>query len=433
MIDIRLLKDEETRKAVRESQEKRYKDPETVDKLWEVYYKQQKMLFENEQIRKKINVNQTELKNAIKLNEKLKGGKSKKEIAMEILKPELKKSLEKGEEEITVLENTILELLGKIGNIISKDVPVSKDEKDNLVVWMRGEERCLYKPLGFSELMSRFTNPVAGSKIVGHRGYYLQGKLALLGNALKQYAIEFLTRNKGFEYIQPPVMIRKDVMSKTAQLSEFDDQLYAVGDDHYLVATSEQPLTALFMNTHLDPHSLPLLYAGDSLCFRREAGAYGKDNAGIFRVHQFDKIEMFTICRGEDSDDILKNTMLESAKQFYDSLEIPFRVVSIVYGELNDAAAIKFDLKAWFPNAKKFRELVSCSNCTDYQSRRLKVYCGYEKKDGNKPAFVHMLNATLCAVQRTLCCIVENYQDEDGNIHVPKVLQKYLDFDIIKK
>merc|ERR550539_2179880 len=224
-------------------------------------------------------------------------------------------------------------------------------------------------------------------------------------------------------------------MSLTAQLEEFDEALYKVtgGDgqeekDKYLIATSEQPISAMHMGEWLTPQDLPINYAGVSTCFRKEAGSHGKDAWGIFRVHQFEKIEQFVYCDPEKSWEE-HETMTKIAQDFYESLGFHYRVVNIVSGELNNAAAKKFDLEAWFPTLGLYRELVSASNCTDYQARAMETRYGQSSAVGpgemKKKEYVHMLNATLCATSRTICCILENYQEEDG-IRVPDVLQPYM-------
>merc|ERR1711964_860059 len=192
----------------------------------------------------------------------------------------------------------------------------------------------------------------------------------------------------------------------------------------YLIATSEQPISAYHRKETLDPASLPLKYAGISSCFRKEAGSHGRDVWGLFRIHQFEKVEQFVYCSPETSD-AMHETMLELAEQFYQSLDVPYRVVKIVSGALNDAAVKKYDLEAWFPGYEEFKELVSCSNCTDYQARALEVKNGQRKQGDAEIKFVHMLNGTLCATERAMCCLVENYQTEDG-LRIPRVLQPYM-------
>ncbi|KAF9762823.1 Serine--tRNA ligase [Nosema granulosis] len=425
MIDINLIRDDKSREMVTESEKSRFKDH---TKVLDIYIKDKERIrvgFELDHKNKHKNLIQKQIRDAYK-----KDKNTTKDSIKDLLDQfkEAEKEAQTLQETLKNLDEEITVLLKNIGNIVDKRCVVSKDEEKNEVISTFRSARALYKaPKPYSALMANYTYSNSGSKIVGHRGYYLSGKMAKLGQALSRYAVDFL-EEKGYLYIQTPVMMRKDVMARTSQLSDFDDQLYKVEDDLYLIATSEQPLTALHMDERLTDSDLPKIYAGQSLCFRKEAGAHGKDNAGLFRVHQFEKIEQFIVCKPEDSETYHTN-MIKISEEFYRSLDISFNVVSIVSGELNDAASLKYDLEAYFPSFDKYRELVSCSNCTDYQSRELEVRYGLTKEN-NKKVYVHMLNGTLCAVQRTLCCIVENYQD-DGKIVVPTVLRKYTGFDSI--
>ena len=273
-----------------------------------------------------------------------------------------------------------------------------------------------------------------GSAIAGNRGYFLYGDGVLLNQALISYGMAFLCP-RGYTPIQTPFFMSKQAMAGVAQLSQFDDELYKVsgeGDDKYLIATSEQPICAYHLNSWNDPKTLPKKYMGYSTCFRKEAGSHGRDTLGIFRVHQFEKIEQFCVT-GPDDDESWKmlEDMISTSEDFYRSLGIPYRVVAIVSGALNDAAAKKYDMEAYFPGSGAFRELVSCSNCTDFQARRVEARYGMSagnKKQGgavNTKQYVHMLNSTLTATERTLCCLVENYQTE-GGMNVPEVLQPFM-------
>lgn len=282
-------------------------------------------------------------------------------------------------------------------------------------------------------------DPKRGQKIAGHRGYFLKGMGAILNMGLINYGLQFLMK-RGYQPLQTPFFMKKEIMAQTCQLSDFDEQLYKVSTgkntdadgikDFYLIATSEQPISAYFFNERIHDSELPIRFAGNSSCFRKEAGAHGKDTWGIFRIHQFEKIEQFVITAPEDSW-AEHERMIKVSEEFYQSLNLPYQVVSIVSGELNDAAAKKYDLEAWFPGYDAYRELVSCSNCTDFQSRGLNVKMHPKKgeKENNTP-FVHMLNATLTATQRTLCCILENYQTTDGVV-VPEVLRPFVGADFI--
>jgi len=267
---------------------------------------------------------------------------------------------------------------------------------------------------------------------------FLKGNRVRLNLAIIQYGLDFLHK-RSYTLLQTPFFMEKPVMAKTAQLEQFDEELYKVvggakdeSDEKYLIATSEQPISAFHQDEWLEPVALPRKYGGFSTCFRKEAGAHGKDTWGIFRVHQFEKVEQFVLTHPEKSWE-MHDEMLATSEAFYQSLGIPYRVVNIVSGALNNAAAKKYDLEGWFPGFREedekgnvtrgnYRELVSCSNCTDYQSRDLEIRFG-AKKEGEKK-YVHMLNSTLCATTRTICVILENYQTEEG-IRIPDVLQPY--------
>lgn len=270
--------------------------------------------------------------------------------------------------------------------------------------------------------------PERGTRVAGHRGYFLKGNAVLLNQAIIMYAMHW-NNQRGFTTLQTPYFMNKDVMAGVAQLEDFDEELYHVtgeeGDEKYLIATSEQPICGYHMGEWLDEKDLPLKYTGFSTNFRKEAGAHGKDTWGIFRVHQFDKVEQFVICKPEESWD-MHEYMIKNSREFYESLGLPYRVVNIVSGALNNAAAKKYDLEGWFPGYGTYRELVSCSNCTDYQSRAMEIRCGATKKNNEEKKYVHMLNSTLCALTRTLCCILENYQTPEG-IKIPEKLLPYMD------
>jgi len=263
--------------------------------------------------------------------------------------------------------------------------------------------------------------------VAGHRGYFLRDAGLLLNMALINYGISFL-RAREYSVLQPPYFMNKDVMAGVAQLEQFDEELYKVSgdDDKYLIATSEQPLCGFHKGEWLEEKTLPLRYGGVSTCFRKEAGAHGKDCWGIFRVHQFDKVEQFVVCEGElEVSQKMQEEMILAAEEFYQSLGIAYRVVNIVSGELNNAAIKKFDLEGWFPGYDTYRELVSCSNCTDYQSRSMEIRCGAKKVGQEGKKYVHMLNSTLCACTRTICAILENFQTPEG-VRVPEVLVPFM-------
>jgi len=323
-----------------------------------------------------------------------------------------------------------------IGNVVGPKVPVSQTEDDNttLRTWHpdgpNGEVEKRTDILPHHEVMMRLDmiDLERGAKISGHRGFFLTGDGVDLNQAMINYGLDFL-RKKEYKKIQAPFLMRKEVMAKTAQLDQFDEELYKVTgdeDDKYLIATSEQPISALHSDEWFDApeKQLPVKYAGYSTCFRKEAGSHGKDTWGIFRVHQFEKVEQFCITEPEKSWETF-DAMVATSEEFYQSLGLPYRVVAIVSGALNLAAAQKYDLEAWFPFQGAYKELVSCSNCTDYQSRRLEVRCGLKKPGEARKVYVHMLNGTLTATERSLCCIVENWQTPEG-LTIPPPLRPYM-------
>jgi seryl-tRNA synthetase len=259
----------------------------------------------------------------------------------------------------------------------------------------------------------------------GSRFAYLKGDLVLLQFALVRYGLDIVA-DKGFRPVVPPVLVREEAMYGTGFFPTDEQQIYRTTDGDCLVGTSEVPLAALHMEEYVDAAQLPLRYAGYSSCFRREAGAAGKDTRGILRVHQFDKLEMFSFCLPEQSHDELE-LIRETEEEILGGLGIAYRVVNIAAGDLGAPAAKKYDLEAWMPGQQQYREVTSCSNCTDYQARRLN--CRYRTEKG--PRFVHTLNGTAIAIGRTIIAIMENYQRADGTIAVPEKLRAYMGKDVI--
>ncbi len=265
-----------------------------------------------------------------------------------------------------------------------------------------------------------------GVKVSGSRFGYLKGRAVLLEFALVRWSLDRLV-DMGHIPMVPPVLVREEALVGTGFFPADREQVYAVPDDGlYLVGTSEVPLAAYHGGEIFEPDDLPARYAGFSTCFRREAGTYGKDTTGIFRVHQFDKVEMFVFCRPEDS--LAEHErLLEIEESLVRELEVPYRVVNIAAGDLGASAAKKYDIEAWFPSEQRYREITSCSNTTDYQARRLRVR--YRGQGGNE--IVHTLNGTACAVGRTILALLENHQQEDGTVLIPEALRSYTGFDHI--
>jgi len=261
------------------------------------------------------------------------------------------------------------------------------------------------------------------AEVAGARFYYIKGDLVLLNHALLSFAMDFM-KKKGFIPVEPPYLLRREVMEGVISLKDFEDMIYKVeGEDLYLIATAEHPIAGLHMDEILDGKDLPLRYVGISPCFRKEAGTHGRDTKGIFRVHQFNKVEQFVFSRPEESWEEHER-LIANAEELYQLLGIPYRIMNVCIGDLGTVAAKKYDLEAWLPGQGKYREVVSCSNCTDYQARRLRIR--FRDKPGEKPRLVHTLNSTAIAAERTLIAVMENYQREDGTILVPKVLRPYM-------
>lgn len=420
MIDINLIRNEKTRMVVIKSEKNRFRNAEHVEGVAEL--DKQRMTKQHELEIRNMNINKIK-KDIQNLKKSAVEDSDKTYQDMKATLQSLKKNASVLADEVKALEQKMHKELSTIGNVLEESVVVSNNEADNKLIREYKSSRKINASLSYSKIFEEIqgVDLKRGAKLMGHRGYMLMEELALLKEALVAYAIDF-ARKRGYKLIQAPVLMKKAEMAKTAQLTDFDEQLYKVEDDMYLIATSEQPLSVMHSNERFAPGDLPLKYVGQSLCFRREAGAYGKDNQGIFRVHQFDKVEQFVICPPSNSKHHFEE-MIKTAEEFYKTLDISYRVVSIVSGEMNDAAAIKYDLEAYFPETNRYRELVSCSNCTDYQSRSAEIRYGHSKIHGKKE-YVHMLNATLVAAQRTLCCIVENYQESKGVV-VPEALRPY--------
>jgi seryl-tRNA synthetase len=342
--------------------------------------------------------------------------------------------IEKTKHKLIKIENDRNTALHEIGNIVHDSVPVSNDEDNNVTERTYGdvETRKKYSHFDLMYMIDGYDGD-RGALVAGSRGYFMKGPAVFLEQAIIQLALNILSE-KDFEVLYTPFFMRKEIMQEVAQLSQFDDELYKVvckndkpdessDEEKYLIATSEQAIAAFHRDEWLATDKLPIRYGGISTCFRQEAGSHGRDTRGIFRVHQFEKVEQFCITSPHDNESWkMFEQMIENAEEFNKKLGIPYRIVNIVSGELNNAAAKKYDLEAWFPGSGKFRELVSCSNCLDYQSRRLKIRFGQAKKLNESAEYVHMLNATMCATTRTICAILENYQTDKG-ILVPEILK----------
>lgn len=318
------------------------------------------------------------------------------------------------------------EILKKLPNTMDETVPYGKDDTENVVVRTWGKPTEFnFKPKDHIEIAEKLdlVDIERAARTSGARFYYLKNDLVRLNYALIRYGLDFMVK-RGFIPFQPPYMMKKDVIGGAVALSDFEETIYKIdGEDLYLLATSEHALLGLHAGEILDGKNLPLRYCGISPCFRKEAGAHGRDTKGIFRVHQFEKVEQFTFCKPEDSGKE-HELLIRNAEEFFQSLRIPYHIVNVCTGDLGTVAAKKYDLEAWLPGQGKYREEVSCSNCTTYQSVRSNVR--FRDRPNDPTRYVHTLNSTLVATERTLVAIMENCQQEDGGVGVPEVLVPYM-------
>jgi seryl-tRNA synthetase len=331
------------------------------------------------------------------------------------------------EKRVTHQEQKTHDCLMQLPNLLDDSVPLGKDDKDNVQFKTWGTIPTFTFPVRNHVDLALDLNQIdieRAGKVSGARFFFLKNQVAMLDLALMSFAIEELTK-KGYTPVIPPYLMKREAYEGVTALADFIDVLYkAENEDLYLIATAEHPLAAMYMNEVLKEQEMPIRLAGISACFRKEAGAHGKDTRGIFRTHQFNKIEQFIFCKPEDSPR-LHEELLQNAEELLQKLELPYRVVNVCTSDIGTVAAKKYDIEAWMPAQNGYREVVSCSNCTDYQARRLGIR--YREKEGAAPkGFVHTLNSTAIATGRTIVAIIENYQQEDGTVMIPSALRKHM-------
>jgi len=329
------------------------------------------------------------------------------------------------------IEKKYMQLALTIPNLVHQSVPIGRDDSANKEIKKWGKipefDFKVKDHIDISEKLDLIDLERA-AKVAGARFYYLKNDLVRLNQALIHYALEFLTE-KNYSLVQPPYMINHQSMEGAVIAEDFEEVIYKIEDeDLYMIGTSEHALAAMHSGEIIEGKDLPLRYAGISPCFRKEAGAHGRDQKGIFRVHQFEKIEQFVFARPEDSWKEHER-MIGIAEEFYQKLEIPHRVMLLSSADMGKISAKTYDLEAWMAGQNAYREIVSCSNCLDFQARRLKIR--YREKTNEETKFLHTLNSTLVATTRVLVSIMENFQNKDGHITIPKVLQKFMGQNII--
>jgi len=332
--------------------------------------------------------------------------------------------IKRNEVELKKIETNLRQLMLKMPNIVHESVPEGTDETYNVEIRRWGTPRLIEGPDHIDIALSLDLMDLGrAAKVAGSRFYYLKADIVKLNFALLSYGLDFGAK-KGFTLLQPPYMLKRRIMEGAVDLSAFEESIYKIEDeDLYLITTSEHALLGYHADEILNGNELPLRYLGVSPCFRKEAGAHGRDTKGIFRVHIFEKVEQFVFCKPEDSWEEHEKLIM-NAEEFFQSLGIPYRIVNVCAGELGAPAAKKYDLEVWLPGQRKYREAVSCSNCLDWQARRLAIR--YRDKPGEETRFVHTLNSTLVATERAIIAIMENFRTDDGSIEIPEVLRPYM-------
>ncbi len=432
----------ENPEILRHSLRRRGMDSRLVDQAIELDMRWRKLKREVDEVRHKHNV----------ITRKIAETKDPRE--RERLIEEAKRLLklrEKLDEELKIVEAEREHVLRSLPNIVHESVPDGLTENDNVPIRFWGKPRVYveyidafkaqtekwgfrvdyevieWKPIGHADMLEyvlRLGDTRKAGEVAGSRFYYLFDDLVWLDLALLLYALDYMTR-QGYRLVLPPYMIRKRVVMGVVDIETFKDAIYKIEDeDLYLIATAEHPLAALYMNEEISEEELPIKLVGISPCFRKEAGAGNRDLKGIFRVHQFHKVEQFVFAKPEESWTILEE-LIHNAEQLFQGLGLPYRIVNICAGELGAPAAKKYDLEVWMPAQGRYREMVSASNTTDWQSYRLNIRL--VRRKGMIKEYVHTLNSTAIASTRTITAILENFQEPDGVVVIPKVLRPYLE------
>ena len=419
MLDIRFVRAHP--ETVKADLQKR-NDPEKtgwVDELLSKDLRSRELKVETDSLRQRRNTIARDI-NAAK-----KAGQDAKDLMAEAAAlPQKIRACDAEQEEI---KNTIHNYLMRLPNILHDSVPVGKDDSENVAVKHAGTPRTVdfeLKNHGQLAADNNWADFERATKIAGAGFYFLKGSLVLLDLALQRYALDLLEK-KGFTPVIPPYMINRSSYEGVTDLGDFEKVMYKIdGDDAYLIATSEHPIGAMYRDEIFEEKDLPLRLAGISPCFRREIGAHGLDTKGLFRVHQFTKVEQFVFCKPEDSWAIHEE-LLANAEEIFSTLELPYRVVNICTGDIGTVAAKKYDIEVWMPRENAYKEVVSCSNCTSYQAVRLNIKVR-DKSDFDSKQHIHTLNSTAVATSRVIRAILENNQENDGSVRIPTVLMPFM-------
>ncbi|WP_316507144.1 serine--tRNA ligase [Nitrosopumilus sp.] len=415
MLDPKLIK--ENPQVIRDMLEARSVNFD-LDALIDSDQKRRELIVKTDELRK--NRNQI----ALEISQKKKEGKGTSEILARM--KDISSRLSELESEQEKVRNIHSGLAFTIPNLIHESVPIGVDESANKEIRKWGNipnfDFAINDHIKISEDLD-LVDLERAAKVAGARFYYLKNDLVRLNQSLIHYGLDFLSK-KGYSLVQPPDMINRSSMEGAVIADDFEEVIYKIEDeDLYMIGTSEHAMAAMHSKEIMDGKELPIRYAGVSPCFRKEAGAHGRDQKGIFRVHQFDKIEQFVFSKPEDSWKEHEK-MLSVTEEFYQKLEIPHRVMLLSTGDMGKVSAKTYDIEAWMSGQSAYREIVSCSNCLDYQARRLKIR--FRDKTNEDTRYLHTLNSTLVATTRVLVAIMENFQTKDGHIRIPEVLQSYM-------
>jgi seryl-tRNA synthetase len=415
MIDPKFLKENlEIVKSMLES--RNFEFP--LDELIAADKRRRELILQVEDLRRRKNLLSREISTKIKTHKNTLVDKDE----IEGLESELMR-LEQEKKEVEI---NFRKLMMTLPNLLSESVPKGASENDNIILKYHGSiERFDFDLRDHVEIGNALglLDLERAAKISGARFYFLKNELVRLNQALINFALDFLYE-KGYTLTHPPFMIKRDAIEGAVILSDLEDMIYKIeNDDLYMIGTSEHSIASMHMNEILDGRTLPLRYASVSPCFRKEAGAHGKDTKGIFRVHQFEKVEQFVYSRPEQSEKE-HDRMLSISEEFYELLGIPYRTVLLCSADLGKISSKTYDIEAWMPAQNLYREMVSCSDCTDYQARRLLIR--FRDTTSEQTRFVHTLNSTLVATERTMACMMETYQTSDRTIRIPEVLRQYM-------
>ncbi|MDC0187490.1 serine--tRNA ligase [Candidatus Nitrosopelagicus sp.] len=414
MLDPKIIKDEPDR--IKQMLRDRAVEFD-LEKMLELNKTRKEMMIQSDELKQKRN------QMSVKIGSEKKAGNDASELLKEM--GEISKKLDELENSRKTVDVEYHNLSFSIPNLIHDSVPKGADETFNKQVRTWGEiPKFDFKVKDHIDLGLELdiVDLERASKTAGARFYYLKDGLVKLGQSLTAFALDFVS-GKNYNLIQPPYMINRQSMEGAVIADDFEDVIYKIQDeDLFLIGTSEHAIASMYYDEILEGSKIPLRYASISPCFRKEAGAHGKDQKGIFRVHQFEKIEQFIFCRPEESWEEHEK-MIKNTEEFYQKLEIPYRLMLLSSGDMGKVSAKTYDIEAWMAGQNAYREIVSCSNCIDYQSRRLRIR--FRDKSNEDTKYIHTLNSTLIAIERTMVAILENNQTKDGHVEIPKVLQKY--------